>query len=294
MFITARIQTSVIHAFWSLATHTIGMRRLGDSLKRWYPSAYGDSIFYFDHDQHVLEESSSASNGGCIALTIDDGLFRVDSNDDDHNHDESLLQQQSSSMIQEVCDLLRAYEAHATFFVCTDYTTQQQAQKILSEGHEIGNHLKEDRSGYYSRLKEDDFARELDETNQILEAMLIKAQEQHQEQEPAQNRITCFRAPQGVMSRAMCKVLRDRKITNVMGDCYCDDWAFAEKVQSTSGVVAPLMLRQVRAGSIAIFHMPQRNFRESTLDALREFLEGLKQRNLRCVTVSTMMGKAST
>ena len=270
MSLSGRIQIFVVHSFWSLAT-SVGMRRLGDVLKRWYPSAYGDSIFYSEED----------ASKGCLALTIDDGLFRG-------SHDESL----QFSMITEVCELLRSYEARATFFICTDYTTQEQAREILREGHEIGNHLKEDKSGYYVTLKEDDFARELDETNRILGEMLEARG--GEDDDPRQRKIQWFRAPQGTMSRAMCKVLRDRQMINVMCDCYCDDWAFAEKDRSTIGLVVPLMLRQAKEGSVAIFHMPQHNFRESTFDALREFLNGVKSRNLKCVTVSELMKATNT
>jgi polysaccharide deacetylase 2 family uncharacterized protein YibQ len=49
------------------------------------------------------------------------------------------------------------------------------------------------------------------------------------------------------------------------------------------------MMKQVQGGSIAIFHMPQRGFRESTLDAIREFLDGMKERNLKVVTVSDLL-----
>ncbi len=252
MSVSGRIQVSLLQTFWGLATR-MGMRRLGAFLKQMYPSAYGDSIFYFETAKNY------------VALTIDDGIYRQDVG--------------GASMIQEVCDLLRSYQARATFFVCTNYTTKDQVEQIIKDGHEVGNHLKEDKSGYYCNLQEEDFARELDETNEILRAFVANDTQQ----------IKWFRAPQGVMSRAMCEVLRDRQMKNVLGDCYCDDWAFAEKVCSTSQVVAPIMLKQAEAGSIAIFHMPQRGFRETTLDALEEFLHGLKERNLKSVTISEMM-----
>jgi len=79
-------------------------------------------------------------------------------------------------------------------------------------------------------------------------------------------------------------------MTNIMGDCYCDDWAFAEKNPSTTKrLVAPLMLEQVQDGSIAIFHMPQVGFRETTIEAIRDFLEGMKERNINVVTVSDLL-----
>lgn len=288
---TNRLQTTILHAFWTVMTR-IGMRRLGNVLKRWYPAAYKDSIFYFP------------AGKGCVALTIDDGLFRP--NDDNNlqqrsqsslaNHHHHQQQQQQTPMIQQVCDLLRLHQAHATFFVCTNYTTPAQAQQVLRDGHELGNHLERDVSGYYCNLNQQEFAAVLDETNAVLQSMMTTTLDgddnDNDDGNPDANpreRIQWFRAPQGLMSSAMCRALADRHMTNIMGDCYCDDWAFAEKMNSTTGVVAPIMLRQVQEGSIAIFHMPQNSFRSATLDALAEFLQGLQERNLRCVTVSEMM-----
>jgi hypothetical protein len=52
------------------------------------------------------------------------------------------------------------------------------------------------------------------------------------------------------------------------------------------------MLKQLQpGGSIAIFHMPQRGFREASLEALRAFLEGSKRRNMRCIKLTEMAAK---
>lgn len=155
--------------------------------------------------------------------------------------------------------------------------------------YEFGNHLKEDKSGFYYKLDEEEFATELDESNEILQQALRGTVNNGTGTSPVVPTIQWFRAPQGVMSPAMCQVLRDRQMIHVLGDCYCDDWAFAEKLGSTMQLVAPLMLKQVQSGSIAIFHMPQRGFRETTFNALEEFLEGLKERNLRAVTLTELI-----
>ena len=93
-------------------------------------------------------------------------------NDEDTTYQKQ-QQLRQAPMIQEVCDLLRSHQAHATFFVCTDYTTPEQAQHVLQEGHELGNHLERDVSWYYSKLSELEFARVVDETNAILQSFLM-------------------------------------------------------------------------------------------------------------------------
>jgi peptidoglycan/xylan/chitin deacetylase (PgdA/CDA1 family) len=258
-----KVTTTLLRSVWNLATW-IGMRRLGPILKRSYPSAYRDTIFCWEGTAEVQ---------GYMALTIDDGLCR---NDD-----------VSCSMVQEVRELLRSYNAHATFFVCTDYTTPQVVEEevlgdLLQDGHELGNHLREDRSGYYCHLEKEDFRKELLRANGILQKRNIAGVSPK-----------WFRAPQGRMSRAMCEVLQEEGMVHVLGDCYCDDWAFAE--DGDTKAVAPLMLNQVQpGGSIAIFHMPERGFREASLQAMKEFLDGTKERNLRCVSLTEMEARAKS
>mmetsp|Transcript_12141 Transcript_12141/g.18746 ORF Transcript_12141/g.18746 Transcript_12141/m.18746 type:complete len:117 (+) Transcript_12141:117-467(+) len=82
-----------IQWFWTATTHIIGMRQIGNAVKRsLFLSAYGDTVFYWE----------GADVKGYVALTIDDGLCRSADND-------------GSSMVKEVNDLLRSYNAHATF-----------------------------------------------------------------------------------------------------------------------------------------------------------------------------------
>jgi len=176
------IQTSLLYSFWSLMTK-IGIRRIGHWIQKWYASAYDTSIFYC-HRRHPSQR--------LVALTIDDGFVRPNHTNNNNYGDQTTTTPNTTtnndnnsinsdkSMILPLCDLLRSYQAHGTFFVCTDYTTSEQAQFILSEGHELGNHLKEDRSGYYAFLNEEEFTKELDETNTILDSFLIHHHQQQQ------------------------------------------------------------------------------------------------------------------
>ncbi|KAL3919345.1 MAG: hypothetical protein SGILL_003796, partial [Bacillariaceae sp.] len=226
-----------------------------------------------------------------IALTIDDGLCRPGNGG---GGDEDV--QQSNSMVQEVCQLLEKYQqAKATFFVCTEYTSAEDAAVLLSQGHELGNHLRRDVSGFYCNLSRENFEQELIETNQHLEQILESCSEKNQRQ---QNQVKWFRAPQGRMSVAMKEVLKEHGMVNVMGDSYCDDWCFmealnatddAEKINQETERVANLMTRQLQSGSIAIFHMPQRGFREAGLLALEKLLQQCQQQDIRCVTVSQLV-----
>ena len=235
----------LIKIFWNLVS-SLGVRRIAGVLKRVVP-AYRDTIFFFPECT------------GFVALTIDDGLSRGGP---------------STSLASQLCALLRSYNAHATFFVCTEYTTTDDARRILADGHELGNHLAEDVSGYYAKLNRNDFEAELQRANKALDEM------------DGGVRTRWFRAPQGVMTRHMKEVVEENGMRHVLGDAYCDDWAFAD---SDNRHVAPLMLSQLHSGgSIAVFHMPERGFREKSLDAIEQFLEGATAKGLQCITLSAM------
>ena len=79
------ITLGILHLWWKAAT-LIGTRWLGGTVLTQYlsPSAYGDTIFYFEDSCPASSSSSSSSSSasssspihGMIALTIDDGFVR--------------------------------------------------------------------------------------------------------------------------------------------------------------------------------------------------------------------------
>ena len=81
-------------------------------------------------------------------LTVDDGLCRNGA---------------SASMVSSVAALLEEYNAHATFFVCSDYLVgvEADAAALVAAGHELGNHMTSDIPFHFHRLRADKFAAEL-------------------------------------------------------------------------------------------------------------------------------------
>jgi peptidoglycan/xylan/chitin deacetylase (PgdA/CDA1 family) len=312
----------VVQWFWSIVTNTVGMRRLGTFLKKTIP-AYQDTIFFFepdDDDKNDDHDVGASLLTNCIALTIDDGVSRGGI---------------ATSMVPELIELFQRYNnAHATFFVCTDYSTncEEHVQLLLQAGHELGNHLKKDVSGYYCTLSQNEFAEEFHQANDAIHDILQRTMtttntttttstSRNDEDDSCslmfeKNRFChWFRPPQGLMTNAMRAVVAaqqaPQQMQTVLGDCYCDDWAFAEDLDekghevdhSGSGNsrtttimqrhVVPLMMRQLEqqqplGGSIAVFHMPERGFREGCFHALDEFLKECQTRNISCMTLSEL------
>eukprot|EP00928_Gymnodinium_smaydae_P091444 TRINITY_DN75150_c0_g1_i1.p1 TRINITY_DN75150_c0_g1~~TRINITY_DN75150_c0_g1_i1.p1 ORF type:complete len:330 (+),score=56.96 TRINITY_DN75150_c0_g1_i1:50-991(+) len=208
--------------------------------------------FVFPHFKDtIFYYSASAFPGveGLVALTIDDGISRRGS---------------QHSMLADVLALLRSEAAHATFFLTTDYVRAGDLERLVTDGHEVANHFQTDKS--YSDLEASALRSALDASEGALA--------------PYYGSPRWFRAPQARLSRAMAEVVRERNVTHVLGDCYADDWAIPDPE-----ALAILYLRQIRAGSVAVMHMPERGFREHTLETLRLVLAGLRKRQLRAVTL---------
>ena len=252
------ITVSLHKGLWWTLTR-IGTRNIISAVRFLLPW-YRDTIFYFRPPVSVSAEK-------LIVLTIDDGLSRGGSN---------------TSMVDDVMSILECYNAHATFFVCSDYCSVDDRMKkatkdlVLVHGHEIGNHMVEDRSGYYSRLSEVDFRAQYESANKRMKEL-------------THAKVCWFRAPQGVFTPTMRRVITspDIQASHVLGDVYCDDWALACK---DANFVCDTMTRQATEGSIVIMHMPEKGTdREACLKVLERFLQAMTGRGYKVVSISQMM-----
>eukprot|EP00429_Kryptoperidinium_foliaceum_P074221 CAMPEP_0176228950 /NCGR_PEP_ID=MMETSP0121_2-20121125/23540_1 /TAXON_ID=160619 /ORGANISM="Kryptoperidinium foliaceum, Strain CCMP 1326" /LENGTH=479 /DNA_ID=CAMNT_0017568263 /DNA_START=81 /DNA_END=1521 /DNA_ORIENTATION=+ len=285
---------------------------------------------------------------GKIALTIDDAPCR--SSDPQH------------SMMPAVLQLLREFDAQATFFLCTDYVRGHEAglREAIRQGHEVANHCPEDRSyadeteaefeaallraeDICARLRAsavadapDDVAlgcerwraecpgvtgyaepstratsltgcsdsdgeasvdgaaaavngggRPLAERSEDWEASPAAHRQSAQPSVPNAKRVRWFRAPHAKMSPAMRTVITRHAFTHVLTDCYANDpWI------SDADFISKTMLDYARDGGIAVIHMPEHGFRDYNLRALRQFLEGLSERGLSAVSLSSLHADA--
>mmetsp|Transcript_64849 Transcript_64849/g.154833 ORF Transcript_64849/g.154833 Transcript_64849/m.154833 type:complete len:271 (-) Transcript_64849:125-937(-) len=231
---------------WQLCTG-VGVRRLGKALAKL--GAYSDTLFYYDVAMHPQVN-------GFVSLTIDDGLVRGGA---------------ERCWVDKVSALLKQHGAKATFMVCKNYLqgVESSAKMLVEEGHELGNHMTEDR-GDFASLPEPEFEKQLVATSQAIE-------------EASGCQPKWFRPPMAKMTEVMRQVVGRHNMQIALGDCYCDDWAIEDP-----DFVSRTMLRQVESGSVIILHMPETGFREHTLKALEVLLEGLQARQLQCVTLSEL------
>jgi peptidoglycan/xylan/chitin deacetylase (PgdA/CDA1 family) len=242
---------NALKVLWSTTT-LVGQRRLTALLSK---KAYGDTTFFFEGE----------AVQGLVALTIDDGLCR-------HGAERS--------MVDAVASLLRTHGAHATFFVCSKYLVglEHAAQKLVTEGHELGNHMAEDLNFVYPKMKPEAFDTALGAATSAIEAAAPGV------------KLRWFRAPQGIMTSTMAESVRQHGLKSALGDAYADDWAMAHN----AAFVARTILQQATSGSIIILHQPEVGYREHTLTILQRVLEGLTAKGMRAVTLSEMEALATS
>jgi len=225
---------------------------------------------------------------GYVALTIDDAPGR------------------GEPLTEEIISLLEEFDAKCTFFVVSNYMDRHEdfLEECVGKGHELANHGGDDMFALfpcpcyvpgadlacgadspYHRHSETEFRevlldcqRKIDTVNGTIPGV-------------AKRRVGApkwFRPPQGKMSAAMDRVLQSFGYSIAMCDCWGMD------VLCGADFVQKYTLRHVRDGSILLVHMPEQGFRDWTLVALRGILAGLKQREIKCVTLSELHALAAS
>lgn len=235
-----------LKALWEVCTFS-GMRNVAGFVKLLF-GQFQDTLFYFD----------DRTDSKCIALTIDDGLRYPDP---------------EHAKVKEVRELLEKHKAHATFLLIANRMRgcEDEARKLIADGHEFGCHAEEDRDYMHDSLE--DFGSMLDQCEAVLKVF--------------QPQIRWFRAPKGLFTPTMRTAISERCWRHVLMDCYCDDWGVDDPEW-----IADIILRQVRSGSIINLHMPSQGHFKHTYRALELILEGLDAKDFRCLTLTELSVRA--
>lgn len=200
---------------------------------------------------------------GHVALTLDDAPCRFS---------------RGNSRLSQVLETLAAYnKSTATFMMVGKFMENPSHQcdliELLQQGHEMGNHGMVDRA--YDADSPQDFAQAVDQCSDRIK--------QVQRLAGVSEGVHYFRAPHGKYTRAMESVLHSRKLCNVM----CDTYASCPIIEDGEYIGSSLSQR-AQHGSIILLHMPERGFRDWCMVALIRLLDGLKERNLKVVSVSKL------
>lgn len=185
-----------------------------------------------------------------VALTIDDGP------------DETYSPQ--------ILELLEEYRAHATFFLITDRVPGNEAilERMITEGHEIGNHLTEDEPSI--RLTSEEFERELIQSDQILSEY---------------GEVVWIRPGSGWFNDDMLEVIQKYDYRLALGSIYPYDPQIGLAWYS-----AKYVLWKVKPGAVIVLHDHQSRGKR-TIEALKVILPELAERGYQVVTLSDLVAQ---
>ncbi|KAG6191775.1 hypothetical protein E4U27_004210 [Claviceps purpurea] len=180
-----------------------------------------------------------------------------------------------STRTDEIMDVLREYNAHATFFVIGSQVQKQphreeMLRRLIREGHELANHGMHDEpaSGLSLRQLEDEVGE--------VKSILTKAYEAEGKVLPN----NYYRPGSGFFTYGMRDMLGSRGYRIVLGSVYPHDPQIPYP-----GRNAKHILSMVHPGAVIICH----DRREWTAPMLRLVLPELRERGYRVVTVSELV-----
>ncbi len=184
-----------------------------------------------------------------VALTIDDGP--------------------DPATTSVLLDILNEHGAHATFFLITDRVpgNEELVQRMISEGHELGNHLTGDEASI--TLSIDEFERKLVEADEVLSEF---------------GDVRWFRPGSGWYNDAMLGVIERHGYRCALGSVYPYDPQVGSAWFSIRYV-----LWKTKPGDIIVLHDYQARGRR-TAKALKAILPELARRGYKVVTLSELSG----
>jgi len=188
-----------------------------------------------------------------VALTFDDG---------------------PSPDTERILDVLAAHKASATFFMVGREVESFPgiAQRVVAEGHDVGNHSYSHASYLFQRAAETQ--------NQVRRAQSVIA-------ETIGVRPLIARPPYGVRTRAYFRATRDLGLQTVQWEVAGFDWK-----RITPRQIADNVLRKTRPGSIILLHdgdSEKKVSRKNTVEALPLIIEGLRDRDLQIAPLSQLL-----
>jgi len=183
-----------------------------------------------------------------VALTIDDGPDETYS--------------------RKILDLLKKYHAHATFFIITDRIpgNEEVLQRMVEEGHEIGNHLTEDEPSI--KLTNQQFEQELIQSDKILSQF---------------GEIVWIRPGSGWFNDEMLETIDKHGYHLALGSVYPYDPQIGLAWYS-----AKYVLWKAKPGAVIVLH-DYENRGKRTVAALEEILPQLEDRGFQVVTLSELV-----
>lgn len=168
---------------------------------------------------------------------------------------------------QQIIDILNNYKINTTFFVVGQWVDKYpESVKALSDaGNEIMCHS--DDHAHFAQLSEDEIKSNINTANDKIEKITGV-------------RPTLFRCPYGEYNDTVINTVNSMEITAVQWDVDSLDWKGIPADE-----ISQRVLKNVKSGSIILFH----NAAENTPEALPDIIEGLLSQGYTIVPVSQIL-----
>ncbi|KUG03205.1 polysaccharide deacetylase [hydrocarbon metagenome] len=173
----------------------------------------------------------------------------------------------------EILEVLKTHEVRATFFITGEWAEKNAdlSQRIVSEGHEIGNHSYNHSD--LTKLSLEDLIRQIAEADNAIYKVTRERPR------------PLFRLPFGSYSRQVLYILRE------MGYEYCVHWSLEiqDFRRRTASSIANQILQNVRNGDVILMNALGKGTAEASGLAVPE----LKKQGYGFVTVGNMLQKTN-
>ena len=191
------------------------------------------------------------NSGMKIALTFDDGPHPY--------------------LTPKILDVLKKYKVHATFFLVGENVKNYPdlAERILKEGHEIGNH-----TYTHGRVSERSFF-EMRKEIELCESAIY---------EQTDYKTKIFRPPEGFLDDKIRAISKEMDYSVILWNIDTKDWAHA-----TPQAICQNITEHISPGSIILMH-DYISFDSPTPEALELFLPILLERGYQFSVVSDLIG----
>lgn len=234
---------------------TGGSPLLWGGLALWFLSItlYLQWVYLPQLDPSGLSIFRAPSGKGRIALTFDDGP--------------------NGKTTTDILDVLARHGARATFF-CIGRRAAEQPEvlrRMVQEGHAVGNHSQDHRK--LAWLSPDEIAHQIDAAQESIQRSGAPAP-------------VLFRAPHGVKSPHLFRMLRERKLQLCAWSHDIKDF-----MRPGAEVLVDLARPGLRDGAIVLLHDGGGD-RSQTVVALDGILQECRERGLTPVTVPELLGSA--
>ncbi len=208
--------------------------------------------FLVSGEEHASNVYHAHENSGMkIALTFDDGPHPY--------------------LTPRILDVLQKYKVHATFFLVGENVRNYPdlAERILKEGHEIGNH-----TYTHGRVSERSFF-EMKKEFELCESAIY---------EQTDYKTKLLRPPEGFLDSKIKAISKEMDYNVILWNIDTKDWAHASPATICENVT-----EHISPGSIILMH-DYISFDSPTPEALELFLPILLERGYQFAVVSDLIG----